>query len=177
MHAFNKWLLMQATAALALAGAANAPATAAPGDLLATVSLPGNGDSVGGTTIPGGPGGIVYAAPRGFFGNTWDIYDPPAGLGPQAATLLATKTIVDASNIPVVAECGSWDPTRNVLWIATLSVSGDPVYTVDLGDFTASGDALATFQFNSNVGGIGLCDGIAFDPERDTLWISPDVGR
>lgn len=152
------------------------PAIAAPGDLLATVTLPGNGSSVSGATIPGGPSGVVYIAPRAFFTSTWDIYDPPAGFGPQVAALLATKTFVDAANNPVAVSCGTWDPTRDVLWVATAGIPG-PVYSVDLGDLTVSGNALATFEFNSNVGGISLCDGIAYDPERDTLWISPDVNQ
>ena len=150
------------------------PAIAAPGDLLATVTLPGNGDSVGGSTVPGGPSGIVYIAPRAFVTGTWDIYLPPPGSGAQVAALLATKTFVDGAGNPVAVSCGTWDPLRNVLWVANTGVPG-PVYTVDLGDLTASGTALATFKFDSNIGGASLCDGISYDEGSDTLWISPDV--
>ncbi len=150
------------------------PAIAAPGDLLATVTLPGNGDSVGGSTIPGGPAGIVYIAPRAFVTGTWDIYLPPPGPGTQVAALLATKTFVDGDGNPVAVSCGTWDPERNVLWVANTGIPG-PVYSVDLGDLTASGTALATLEFNSNIGGAPLCDGIAYDEGSDTLWISPDV--
>jgi len=160
-------------AAFALTGNMS-PAVAAPGDLLATVTLPGNGGSVGGSTVPGGPSGIVYIAPRAFVTGTWDIYLPPPGPGAQVAALLATKTFVDGEGNPVAVSCGTWDPKRNVLWVANTGMPG-PVHSVDLGDLTASGTALATFEFNSNVGGASLCDGIAYDEGSDTLWISPDV--
>jgi hypothetical protein len=166
--------LIGAVAAIALAHTAS-PVGAAPGDLLATVTLPGHIGSVGGTTVPGGPSGIVYIVPRGFFDDTWDIYDPPPGLGPQVAALLATKNFVDSvTGNPVTVSCGTWDPTRNVLWVALAGNPG-PVHSVDLGDLTTSGNAIATFEFDSFVGGITTCDGIAYDEGRDTLWISPDV--
>ena len=166
-------LIASFVAAFALAHSMS-PAIAAPGDLLASVTLPGNGDSVGGSMVPGGPSGIVYIAPRAFVTGTWDIYLPPPGPGAQVAALLATKTFVDGAGNPVAVSCGTWDPKRNVLWVANTGIPG-PVYSVDLGDLTASGTALATLEFDSNVGGNDLCDGIAYDEGSDTLWISPDV--
>jgi Ca2+-binding RTX toxin-like protein len=58
-----------------------------------------------------------------------------------------------------------------MLWGAYLN----NVYLIDMGDPTVSGDALATFQFNPNVGGIGLIDGLAWDSSDDTLYHSPDI--
>ena len=44
-----------------------------------------------------------------------------------------------------------------------------------MGNVEASGNVTATFAFNTGVGGINLCDGLAYDPMNDTLWFSPDV--
>lgn len=140
---------------------------AAPGDLLATVTLPGNGTSVGGAMIPV-PGGIAYATPNSFSSNIIKIYSPPAGDGD--ATLLATKTMSEGQ----AGGCIAWDSSRDVLWVGTAGVSG-PVYSVDLGDPTVDGEVTATFAFNFSEGGISLCDGMAYDPFNDSLWMSPDV--
>jgi hypothetical protein len=146
------------------------------GDLLATVSLPSNNGSVGGTTVPV-PGGIVYVSPRGFFGNTLDVYTPPlGGLGAVVATLEATKTVVDGGNNPVNVSCIAWDPSRNVMWGVEPVSNPRRVFSINMGDFFADGDVVATFAFNADgAAGSGLCDGVAYDPGSDTLWISPDV--
>lgn len=145
---------------------ADAPrASAAPGDLLGTVDLPGNGESVGGTFD-----GTHYIAPREFFSNQLDIYLPPAG-GNGTATLVATKTVVDAADNPVGISAVSWDSSRGMIWGAL----GNNVYLIDIGDPTVSGDAVATFQFNPNVGGSVLIDGIAWDTNDDTVYLSPDT--
>ncbi len=145
------------------------PVFSIPGDLLGTVTLPGNNSSVGGTLVPVA-GGVVYIAPRDFFGNVLDVYTPPVG-GNGAAALTATKTVVDAGNAPVAVSAVAWDAKRGLLWGAL----GNNVYQIALGDPTMSGNSLATFQFNPGVGGISLIDGLAWDAERDTLWYSPDV--
>ncbi len=149
---------------------------AANGDLLATVSLPSNSSSVGGTTVPV-PGGIVYVAPRNFFGTTLDVYTPPlGGLGNQTATLEATKVMFDVGNNPLTVSCIAWDPSRNVMW--GVDLGDNSVYSINMGDFFASGDVVATFEFNvDGATGSELCDGIAYDPGSDTLWISPDVNQ
>ena len=141
---------------------------AQPGTLLGTVTLPGNGGvSVGGTFD-----GTYYIAPRFAPGDTLDIYLPPPG-GNGAATLVATKTLVDAVDTPVEVSAISWDASRNMLW----GTYGDPanVYLIDIGDPTVGGDALATLQFSFAHGGITLIDGLAWDTNDDTLYLSPDV--
>lgn len=148
--------------------AASQSGMAAPGDLVATVTLPGNGTSVGGAMIPLPGGGIAYATPNGFNSSTIRIYAPPPGDG--AATLLATKTM----DVGQAGGCIAWDPSREVLWAGSTGGSGS-VYSVDLGDPTVDGTATATFQFTFEEGGISLCDGMAYDPFNDTLWMSPDV--
>jgi uncharacterized repeat protein (TIGR01451 family) len=65
----------------------------------------------------------------------------------------------------------AWDPSRDLAWGAY----ADEVWLVDVGDPTVTGNALATFQFNPNVGGASLIDGLAYDAIDDTLYHSPDV--
>jgi hypothetical protein len=157
--------------ALAFAGLGqNAPiAQAQPGTLLGTVTLPGNGAiSVGGTFD-----GTYYIAPRDAFGNLLDVYLPPAG-GNGAATLVSTKTVVDAANNPVTISTVTWDPSRARLWGGANQGNGD-VYLIDIADPTVSADALAAKQFEAGVGGLALLDGIAYDASDDTLYYSPDV--
>ena len=164
-------------AALGLSIAFHAPAVqAAPGDLLATVTLPGNGDcNVGGEAMLFG-GGVLYIAVNGSFGtgcasSSLDIYSPPALPGPGVATLIATKTLQDGVGDPVLVSVVAWDPTRAVLWAAY----ADTVYSIALGDPTISGPAVSTFAFSAGVGGFDLIDGLAYDVGNDTLWYSPDV--
>lgn len=148
-------------------------AFAAPGALLATVALPNNGScNVAGT--------LVLLNQRAFYvtvqgdncsGTTLGFYTPPAGLGNQTATLVATKSVVDANNSPVTVSALSWDSKRGKLWAAF----ANDVYLIDIGDPTVSGNARAVLQFHPNVGGIGLIDGLAYDRGSDTLFHSPDV--
>ena len=150
------------------------PAHSTPGDLLATVTLPSNGGvSVGATVIPV-DGGVLYVAARDAHFNTFlDIYQPPPGDG--AALLVSTKTVVDGGGNPVIIQNVAWDPTREKLWGGDNTADADAVYTIDIGDPTVSGNAVATFEFHPGVGGVGLVDGMAYDEERDTLWYSPDI--
>lgn len=147
-------------------------ALAAPGDLLATVTLPGNGASVGGTFT-----GTHYIAPQSFFGGPLGVFTPPPcpvpPCAPAAAILVSTKSVVDAADgvTPVAISAVAWDPSRTKLWGA----ASNAVWLIDIGDPTVSGNALATFQFNPNVGGLSLVDGLAYDSGADTLWYSPDV--
>jgi hypothetical protein len=69
-----------------------------------------------------------------------------------------------------------WDPSRStpghvIFWGAY----ADTVYLLDVGDPGAGGIAVATFQFSADVGGEELVDGLAWDPNDDTLYYSPDV--
>lgn len=157
------------------------PSYAATGDLLATVDLPLNDRySLSGTAVPTSTG-IYYVATRGS-NQILDIYTPPSSFGAVVATLNATKTVVDSGGNPVAIGCIAWDPTRNVLWGATPRYPLDfqrDVYMIDIGDFTVTGNALATFAFNTDDAGTGgqeisLCNGLAYDAGRDSLWISSE---
>ncbi len=139
------------------------------GDLLGTVTLPGSAGGVGGGMIPDGLGGVLFANPQeGFFASSIGLYRPPVG-GDGAATLVATKTITNGVQISTL----TWDSNREILWGA----ANDTVYQIDIGDPFTSSDVTADFSFNPGVGGLGLVDGIAYDPDRDTLWYSPDVNQ
>lgn len=163
--------LMVAIAAVVASLALPGQALAAPGDLLGTVTLPGNGScSVAGAfdgkhylTIQTDSGG-------GCASSTLLVYQPPAG-GNGAATLVSTKSIVDSNGSPVVVSALAWDPNRKKVWGA---FSGQ-VWLIDLGDPGVSGSATASLQFSPTVGGIELIDGLAYDAGDDTLYYSPDV--
>ena len=144
------------------------PVLAAPGDPLGTVDLTGNGgQSVGGTFD-----GTYYIAPLsggGWGSSTLRIYSPPAG-GGGGATLVASKTVKDGSGTLIRISGVAWDPNRGKVWGA----DSNTVWLIDIGDPTVTGDALAVFQFNPNVGGSSIIDGLAYDGNDDTLYYSPD---
>ena len=63
----------------------------------------------------------------------------------------------------------SYDASRNLFWAITGNSSPTrSIYQIAL-------DGTATFQYDLNVPGLSLVDGIAYDGEDDSLWISPDV--
>jgi hypothetical protein len=132
-----------------------AGAIAAPGDLLGTVTLPGNGDcSVAGTFD-----GTYYMtmSPTGQCASaTLQVYEPPSG-GNGAATLVSSKSVVDSTGSTVDISALAWDPGRGMVWGAF----ANKVWLIDIGDPAISGNALATFQFNAGVGGLSLVDGLA----------------
>ena len=76
------------------------------------------------------------------------IYSPPAG-GGGGATLVASKTVKDGSGTLIRISGVAWDPNRGKVWGA----DSNTVWLIDIGDPTVTGDALAVFQFNPNVGG------------------------
>jgi hypothetical protein len=144
-------------------------AMAATGALLGTVDLPGNGDcSVAGTFT-----GTYYMTVQecsGINSNQLQIYLPPAG-GNGAATLIATKNVVDSGGDSVNISALAWDPGRGKLWAA----HDDKIWLIDIGDPTVSGNSVATYQFQAGVGGIDLIDGLAYDGIDDSLYYSPDI--
>lgn len=145
------------------------PPAVAPGDLLATVGLPGN---AGFCSVAGTFNGQYYMTIEGsnFCGTDHlQIYLPPAGTA--NATPVATKNIVDGNGDPLTITALSWDSSRNRLWAA----HANGVYLIDVGDPTVSDTVTAVFQFNPNVGGLSIIDGLAWDANDDTLYHSPDV--
>jgi uncharacterized repeat protein (TIGR01451 family) len=157
-------------AIIAVLGLSPRTARAVPGDLLGTVTLPGNGGCNVTLTFTGVY--VLTVQSGGCAGTTIGVYSPPPG-GNGAATLVATKAVVDGIGNPVTISGLAWDPSRGKVWAAH---NGDnAVYLVDIGNPAVSGNATATFQFSPNVSGFTLTDGLEWDPEEDTLWYSPDV--
>jgi hypothetical protein len=154
-----------------LAALIASPAAAAPGDLLATVNLPGNGScNVTGTLACTDFGTHYFAINgNGCSSTTIGVYTPCVGL-PCNATAVATKTV--GSTLSGL----TYDPSRStatnvVLW----GMHGSSLYRIDLGDPTVSGAATQTLICNTTIGGNPLIDGLAYDQSDDTLYASPDV--
>jgi hypothetical protein len=161
-------------------------AYAVVGDLLDTVGVPSGLVNSNNCSVAAAFDGTYFYTMQGGLdvdcaGSTLQVFDPPApdgvpGAPPDDATLVATKTIEDAGGSPVSISAVEWDPSRSTPGHATFwGAYDDAVYLIDIGDPTAGGVAVATFQFNAGVGGASLVDGLAWDPADDTLYYSPDV--
>ena len=136
------------------------------GTLLATVTLPGNGQcSVGGTFT-----GTDYVAVKsGCFSDTLQVYRPPLGNG--EATLVSTKKMYDPdSDKPVTVSAVAWDTKRQALWGAMANA----VYLIDPNE----GSRIpAKLQFRPDVQGSYLVDGLAYDSSDDSLYYVPDSNQ
>jgi len=155
------------------------------GGLLDTVGVPSGLANSDNCSVAAAFDGTYFYTMQGGLnacaGSTLQVFDPPApdgfpGAPPADATLMATKTIKDAGGSLVSISVVDWDPSRStpgnvMLWGAF----ADEVFLIDIGDPSVDGDALATFQFDADVGGNVLVDGLAWDPADDTLYYSPDV--
>ena len=136
------------------------------GTLLATVTLPGNGQcSVGGTFA-----GTEYVAVKsGCFSDTLQFYRPPVGSG--VATLVSTLKMYEPdTGKPVNVSAVAWDPTRQMIWGAMANA----VYLIDPNEGSR---APARFQFRPDVRGSYLVDGLAYDPADDSLYYVPDSNQ
>ncbi len=147
--------------------------SAAVGDLLATVDVPIV--SPFGVAISGTFDGTNYmytnvcanfpnCAP-----NDVIIATPPAGNG--TAALVATKPFFDTAGSPLFITAISWDASRGKLWGATAIDNPIKVYLFDI----SGANAVGTFQFINTQGGIDQVDGLAWDANDDTLYLSPDI--
>jgi hypothetical protein len=167
----RRFLRGSAVLAAMLAALIASPAAAAPGDLLATVNLPGNGScNVTGTLAATGFGCHYFVINGdGCESTTIGVYAPCAGAVCNA-TAVATKTVTNTlSGL-------TYDPGRStaanvVLW----GMHGTSLYRIDLGDPTVSGPATQTYICDATFGGSTLIDGLAYDESDDTLYASPDV--
>jgi len=156
------------------------------GDLLDTVGVPSGLVNSNNCSVAAAFDGTYFYTMQGGLdvfcaGSTLQVFDPPTpdafpGAPPVDATSVATKTIKDAAGSLVSISVVDWDPSRStpghvMFWGAY----ADQVFLIDIGDPSVTGDALATFEFDADVGGIDLVDGLAWDPNDDTLYYSPDV--
>ena len=137
-------------------------AEAMPGDSLGTVNLVDSGNSTVGITFDGS----YYLVP--FGGSGWassriGVYRVPVG-GVGDATLIAVK------KLEVRVGAVAWDPRRGQLWGAL----GKDIYSIDLGLPTEDSEATHTLEFETELGGSTVIDGLAYDAEADTLYFSQD---
>lgn len=136
------------------------------GTLLATVTLPGNGEcSVGGTF-----NGTDYVAVKsGCFSDTLQLYRPPFGSG--EATLVSTIRMYDPdTGKPVNVSAVAWDTRRQMLWGAM----ANSIYLIDLGEGSR---VPAKLGFRPGVQGSYLVDGLAYDSGDDSLYYVPDSNQ
>jgi uncharacterized repeat protein (TIGR01451 family) len=155
-------LVVALLASLAFPGAA----LGVPGDLLGTVTLPGNG----GCSVAGTFDGTFYMTMSDCPSTALQSYQAPPG-GNGVATLVSSKSVVDGVGNAVSISALAWDPSRGMVWGAY----ANQVWLIDIGDPAVSGNALATLQFDAGVGGSSLVDGLAYDGSDDTLYFSPDA--
>jgi hypothetical protein len=88
------------------------------------------------------------------------------------AALVATKPFVGVSGAPLYISAISWDASRGLLWGATTAAANP----IEIWLFDISGpNAVGTFQFSYAPSGLALTDGLAWDSNDDTLYLSPDV--
>jgi len=67
----------------------------------------------------------------------------------------------------------SWDGKNNLLWVATAQIFPPKVYSVTLNKGAGFGNAL--LRFTHTFAANSLIDGLAYDGNDDSLWISADV--
>ncbi len=136
------------------------------GTLLATVTLPGNGEcSVGGTFN----GTDYVAVMSGCFSDTLQFYRPPTGSG--EAALVSTIRMYDPdTGKPVNVSALAWDTKRQKLWGAM----ANSIYLIDQEEGPR---APANLEFRPGVQGSYLVDGLAYDSTDDSLYYVPDSNQ
>lgn len=159
-------------------------ATAAVGDELGVVDLPGNVESAYpweyncalGSAFDGTYFATLFdgterpPADRRCVSDTLQWYEPPAG-GDGAATLAGEKRVVDGDGEPVPITAISWDATRGQYWAAG---DGD-VWLVDAGDPTADGEVAADLAFGGLPERGERVTGLAYDRCTDTVWYAAET--
>ncbi len=140
-------------------GLATPSAFAAEGDIIATIMCAGGNPGVGlafdGTTL--------YYLKGAFFNQfTLGTCDTNGVAGADIPIIGA------ADSISTVA----YDVQRDLLWAATHDLGGNnrDIYHID------KTTGIATFQFTVNSIGASLTDGLAYDGQDDTIWVTGDVG-
>jgi len=137
-------------------GLASPAAFAAEGDIVGTVTCAGPEGSVGLAYD-----GTSFYWPRGVNVFTLGTCDTAAVVGPDL------PIIGLSDGISTVA----YDATRDLLWAATSDLGGEArdIYQID----KTTGDA--TFIFTAIATGASFTDGLAYDGEDDSIWITGDV--
>jgi len=137
-------------------GMATPSAYAAEGDIVSVIQCAGGNPSVGlafdGTTL-------YYPKGAFFSQSTLGTCDVNGNVG-------ADIPIIGVASISTVA----YDASRDLLWAATSSSGGvRDIYQID------KNTGVAVFQFSVIASGASLTDGLAYDGQDDSLWITGDV--
>ena len=136
-------------------GMSASSAYAAEGDLAGTVTCANANTGVGLAYD-----GTTFFYPLGFNSVTLGTCDITGTVGANIVTNAA-------NSITTVA----YDFSRDLLWGATGDLGGQQrdIYQID----KTTGNAV--FQFTATATGAGLTDGLAYDGQDDTIWITGDV--
>ncbi len=139
-------------------GLATPSAFAAEGDIISTIMCAGANPGVGlafdGTTL---------YFPKGLTSSTLGTCDTSGVSG-------ADIPIIGLNN-PFAISTVAYDVQRDLLWAATSDLGGGArdIYQID------KNTGQAVFMFPMTSSGGGLTDGLAYDGQDDTLWITGDV--
>jgi hypothetical protein len=141
--------------------------SASPGSGLATIS----------TTPPCATGGIAGIGVA-FDGNRvlfTCAHEAKVHMTDLAGANLGSVATHDASNNPVALDAIAWDANHHLLWGGNQGSGQCHIWSVDL----ATGLATERFSF-TDTSGNNLCsveffDGITFDNNTNSLYVSPDV--
>ena len=88
----------------------------------------------------------------------------------KAGTLLSTTPITTVGGQPLLIDEFAWDQENEVLWSQLHASNPVEIYTID------PTTGIATYAFTIQNPSIGsFRDGIAYDGNDDTLWLSGDV--
>lgn len=136
-----------------------AGASAQPGTLIKTVNLP-----------VGGYGVSVGVDCNGFVYYTLDQNTNLFQMDANGSLLNVIPITDSATGGGLLMDEMAWDDTRQAFWIQEHNTNPIRVYLLD------PTTGIATFQWISQTISIGTFrDGIAYDANDDTLWISGDV--
>ena len=136
-------------------------AFAVPGDELADIFCDDDTES---DSVGVGFDGTYLYYPRGFFATSLGVCDTDGNLFPD----IPLVGLVGGDTISTI----SYDSSRGLFWAATPDKGGSVrgIYQI-----TSAGSA--TFMYNVVADGALLTDGLAYDGEDDSLWISGDVSN
>ena len=134
-------------------------AVAQPGSLITTIPLPVAGFGV---SVASDCAGNIY-----FTNGDSNLYRMD-----KAGTLTGTTPITDAvGGAALFMDEFSWDQTRMVLWAQEHGSNPIKVYQIN----PATGVATFAFTATQSISVGSFRDGIAFEADDDSIWISGDI--
>jgi len=124
------------------------------------------GDLAGSVTCASGGVGLAYDGTTFFYPTAFSSFT--LGTCDITGTVGADIPIIGLSDpITTVA----YDAKRDLLWAATgdLGLEARDIYQID------KTTGVAVFQFTATATGAGFTDGLAYDGQDDSIWITGDV--